>query len=76
MLGSKRQKLLFDAGPEGDIFLRNCRNLGVTLADTQTFALSHRHCRLRHFDPEHEHFAMNAGAAQRMRRPRRLLFRN
>jgi 7,8-dihydropterin-6-yl-methyl-4-(beta-D-ribofuranosyl)aminobenzene 5'-phosphate synthase len=41
--GSRRHKLLFDAGPEGDIFLRNCANLGVTLADTETVALSHGH---------------------------------
>jgi 7,8-dihydropterin-6-yl-methyl-4-(beta-D-ribofuranosyl)aminobenzene 5'-phosphate synthase len=40
---SKRHKLLFDAGPEGAILLRNCRNLGVTLNDTEAVALSHGH---------------------------------
>jgi len=39
----KRHKLLFDAGPEGAIFARNCRNLGVTLVDTEAVAISHGH---------------------------------
>ncbi len=39
----KRRKLLFDAGPEGPIFVRNCRNLGVTLDDVEAVAISHGH---------------------------------
>src|SRR5215207_1940604 len=31
--GAERKKLLFDAGPEGAILLRNCRNLGIALHD-------------------------------------------
>lgn len=41
--GSERHKLLFDAGPEGPIFLRNCRNLGVALGDVEMVAVSHGH---------------------------------
>ncbi len=40
---SRRHKLLFDAGPEGTLFLRNCRNLGVSLADVAAVAISHGH---------------------------------
>jgi len=36
-------KLLFDAGPEGPLFLRNCQNLGVSLADVGAIAVSHGH---------------------------------
>jgi 7,8-dihydropterin-6-yl-methyl-4-(beta-D-ribofuranosyl)aminobenzene 5'-phosphate synthase len=36
-------KLLFDAGPEGALFLRNCHNLGVSLADVEGIAISHGH---------------------------------
>jgi len=39
----KRHKLLFDAGPEGAIFIRNCKNLGVPLEDTEAIAVSHGH---------------------------------
>jgi 7,8-dihydropterin-6-yl-methyl-4-(beta-D-ribofuranosyl)aminobenzene 5'-phosphate synthase len=41
--GVERRKLLFDAGPEGAVFVRNCHNLGVKLGDTQAVALSHGH---------------------------------
>lgn len=41
--GSTRHKLLFDAGPEGAIFLRNCENLGVALDDVEAVAVSHGH---------------------------------
>jgi 7,8-dihydropterin-6-yl-methyl-4-(beta-D-ribofuranosyl)aminobenzene 5'-phosphate synthase len=40
---STRHKLLFDAGPEGAIFVRNCRNLGVQLDDVEAVAISHGH---------------------------------
>jgi 7,8-dihydropterin-6-yl-methyl-4-(beta-D-ribofuranosyl)aminobenzene 5'-phosphate synthase len=41
--GQRRHTLLFDAGPEGALFVRNCRNLGVTLADLEAVAISHGH---------------------------------
>ncbi len=42
-VGGQRRMLLFDAGPEGALFLRNCRNLGVALAEVQAIAVSHGH---------------------------------
>jgi 7,8-dihydropterin-6-yl-methyl-4-(beta-D-ribofuranosyl)aminobenzene 5'-phosphate synthase len=42
-VGSRHYKLLFDAGPEGPLFLRNCQNLGVSLADVEAIAISHGH---------------------------------
>jgi 7,8-dihydropterin-6-yl-methyl-4-(beta-D-ribofuranosyl)aminobenzene 5'-phosphate synthase len=39
----RRHTLLFDAGPEGPVFLRNCRNLGVSLGDVAAIAVSHGH---------------------------------
>jgi 7,8-dihydropterin-6-yl-methyl-4-(beta-D-ribofuranosyl)aminobenzene 5'-phosphate synthase len=41
--GDRRHTLLFDAGPEGALFLRNCRNLGVSLAGVEAIAISHGH---------------------------------
>lgn len=41
--GGRRRKMLFDAGPEGPIFLRNCKNLGVSLADVEAIGVSHGH---------------------------------
>jgi 7,8-dihydropterin-6-yl-methyl-4-(beta-D-ribofuranosyl)aminobenzene 5'-phosphate synthase len=41
--GGKHHKLLFDAGPEGSIFLRNCKSLGVSLVDVEEVAISHGH---------------------------------
>ena len=41
--GNRRHKLLFDAGPEGALFLRNCHNLGVSLGDVEAIAISHGH---------------------------------
>jgi 7,8-dihydropterin-6-yl-methyl-4-(beta-D-ribofuranosyl)aminobenzene 5'-phosphate synthase len=41
--GNRHYKLLFDAGPEGPLFLRNCQNLGVSLADVEAIAISHGH---------------------------------
>ncbi len=35
--------LLFDAGPEGAIFLRNCRNLALDLGAVEAIAVSHGH---------------------------------
>ncbi len=42
-LEGKIHKILFDAGPEGDIFLRNSRNLGVDLRDVEAIGISHGH---------------------------------
>ena len=42
-VGRHRHTLLFDAGPEGALFLRNCRNLGVSLADVEAITISHGH---------------------------------
>lgn len=42
-VGDRRHKLLFDAGPEGPLFVRNCQNLGVSLEDVETIAISHGH---------------------------------
>src|SRR5918996_5177897 len=42
-VGDHRHTLLFDAGPEGALFLRNCQNLGVSLADVEAIAVSHGH---------------------------------
>jgi 7,8-dihydropterin-6-yl-methyl-4-(beta-D-ribofuranosyl)aminobenzene 5'-phosphate synthase len=42
-VGQRHYKLLFDAGPEGPLFLRNCQNLGVSLADVEAVAVSHGH---------------------------------
>lgn len=39
----KRHKMLFDAGPEGYIFLRNAKNLGVDLTDVEEVGISHGH---------------------------------
>jgi 7,8-dihydropterin-6-yl-methyl-4-(beta-D-ribofuranosyl)aminobenzene 5'-phosphate synthase len=40
---NRRHKLLFDAGPEGEVFLRNCKNLGVALNDVEEIVISHGH---------------------------------
>src|SRR5437867_13124038 len=37
-VGDRYYKLLFDAGPEGTLFLRNRQNLGVSLADVEAIA--------------------------------------
>jgi 7,8-dihydropterin-6-yl-methyl-4-(beta-D-ribofuranosyl)aminobenzene 5'-phosphate synthase len=42
-VSNQRHTLLFDAGPEGALFLRNCQNLGVALADVEAIAISHGH---------------------------------
>jgi len=42
-VGSRTHTLLFDAGPEGPLFLRNCENLGVALTDVEAIAISHGH---------------------------------
>lgn len=39
----RQYKLMFDAGPEGAIFLRNAATLGVDLSDVKAIAVSHGH---------------------------------
>ena len=38
-----RHTLLFDTGPEGAIFIRNCANLGIRLGEVEAIAVSHGH---------------------------------
>ena len=35
--------MLFDTGPEGAIFIRNCANLGIPLGEIECIAVSHGH---------------------------------
>jgi 7,8-dihydropterin-6-yl-methyl-4-(beta-D-ribofuranosyl)aminobenzene 5'-phosphate synthase len=42
-VGDVRHALLFDTGPEGAIFLRNCKNLGLRLGEVEGIAVSHGH---------------------------------
>ena len=42
-LGSRKQTLLFDAGPDGATFLRNANILGIDFAEVQSVVLSHGH---------------------------------
>ena len=41
--GGVRHTLLFDTGPEGTIFMRNCANLGLRLGEVECIAVSHGH---------------------------------
>src|SRR6266571_2910467 len=42
-IGGKRHTMLFDTGPEGPIFLRNCANLGIRLGEVEAIAITHGH---------------------------------
>lgn len=42
-LGPARHTLLFDTGPEGAIYLRNCANLGIPLGEVEAIAVTHGH---------------------------------
>src|SRR5262249_39377426 len=35
--------MLFDTGPEGAIFIRNCANLGIKLGEVECIAVTHGH---------------------------------
>src|SRR5215831_14878803 len=41
--GGIRHTLLFDTGPEGAIFIRNCNNLGIPLGEVESIAITHGH---------------------------------
>ncbi len=42
-LGAARHTMLFDTGPEGAIFIRNCANLGIALGEVESIAITHGH---------------------------------
>ena len=42
-IGGEKRTLLFDAGPDGPIFLRNVRILGVDFSSVEAIVLSHGH---------------------------------
>jgi 7,8-dihydropterin-6-yl-methyl-4-(beta-D-ribofuranosyl)aminobenzene 5'-phosphate synthase len=42
-VGGVRHTMLFDTGPEGAIFIRNCANLGIALGEVECIAVSHGH---------------------------------
>ena len=42
-IGSEKRTVLFDAGPEGETFLRNAKILGVDLSEVEAVVLSHGH---------------------------------
>jgi len=42
-IGSDRHVLLFDTGPEGTIFTRNCTNLGIPMGEIECIAVTHGH---------------------------------
>jgi 7,8-dihydropterin-6-yl-methyl-4-(beta-D-ribofuranosyl)aminobenzene 5'-phosphate synthase len=41
--GGVRHTMLFDTGPEGAIFIRNCANLGIMPGEVECIAVSHGH---------------------------------
>jgi 7,8-dihydropterin-6-yl-methyl-4-(beta-D-ribofuranosyl)aminobenzene 5'-phosphate synthase len=41
--GTRTQRILFDTGPEGAIFVRNCKNLGMSLGDITDIVVTHGH---------------------------------
>ena len=42
-IGHVRHTLLFDTGPEGAIFIRNCANLGIPMGEIESIVVSHGH---------------------------------
>ena len=42
-VGGKRHTMLFDTGPEGAIFIRNCATLGIRLGEVEAIAVTHGH---------------------------------
>ena len=41
--GGRRRRMLFDTGPEGAVFLRNCKNMGIRLGDIEHITMTHGH---------------------------------
>lgn len=41
--GGRRRRMLFDTGPEGAVFLRNCKNMGIKLGDIEHITMTHGH---------------------------------
>lgn len=41
--GDTKHTLLFDTGPDGPTYLRNCKNLGIRLGEAEAVAVSHGH---------------------------------
>jgi 7,8-dihydropterin-6-yl-methyl-4-(beta-D-ribofuranosyl)aminobenzene 5'-phosphate synthase len=41
--GGVKHTLLFDTGPEGAIFIRNCINLGIAMGEIECIAVTHGH---------------------------------
>jgi 7,8-dihydropterin-6-yl-methyl-4-(beta-D-ribofuranosyl)aminobenzene 5'-phosphate synthase len=41
--GNRTRRILFDTGPEGAIFVRNCKNLGMSLGDVTDIVVTHGH---------------------------------
>ena len=41
--GAQQHTILFDTGPEGETFIRNCRNLGVKWQEIEEIAVTHGH---------------------------------
>jgi 7,8-dihydropterin-6-yl-methyl-4-(beta-D-ribofuranosyl)aminobenzene 5'-phosphate synthase len=41
--GDQTRRILFDTGPEGAIFVRNCRNLAMSLGDITDIVVTHGH---------------------------------
>ena len=39
----ERRTMLFDTGPEPGIFIRNCRNLGISFGEIEAIAVTHGH---------------------------------
>jgi 7,8-dihydropterin-6-yl-methyl-4-(beta-D-ribofuranosyl)aminobenzene 5'-phosphate synthase len=42
-VGGVRHTVLFDTGPEGAIYIRNCANLGIQLGEVECIAVTHGH---------------------------------
>jgi len=42
-VGGVTHTLLFDTGPEGEIFIRNCANLAIPLGEVKCIAITHGH---------------------------------
>src|SRR5262249_30375128 len=41
--GGTRHTMLFDTGPEGAVFIRNCTALGISLGEVEAIAVTHGH---------------------------------